>query len=68
MRPCMMWLLWLAIILVTGCTQTPQYPKVFEFRYVAATGQQLSFLCLRVTRADAPLPGTYECDIGEWVR
>lgn len=64
----------LVLVLLTACTPKPQYVKplyeihLFEFQFVAEDGRRLSVLCLHGSRADAPLPGTYECDIGERVR
>lgn len=56
------------LFLLTACVPKPQYVKVYEFRFVTDEGQRLSVLCLHGSRADTPLPGTYECDIGERVR
>lgn len=62
----MVWMLWLVVVLA-GCTQKPQYPKVYEFRFVTQGGVTMSFLCLHNTRANMP-SGTYECDLGERLR
>lgn len=57
------------LLLLTACTpKPPQYAKLYEFQFVTVEGQRLSVLCLHGSRADAPLPGTYECDIGERMR
>lgn len=63
-------LLWMipVVLLFTACTSKVQYAKVYEFQFVTVEGQRLSVLCLHGSRADTPLPGTYECDIGERVR
>lgn len=57
----------LSLVLLSACAPKPQYVKLFEFQFVAEDGRRLSVLCLHGSRADAPLPGTYECDIGERV-
>lgn len=61
-------LLVIASVLLTGCAIPPQHVKFLEFQFVAEDGRRLSIICLHGSRADAPLPGTYECDIGERVR
>lgn len=58
----------LGLLLLTACTPKPQYVKLLEFQFTTEEGRRLSVLCLHGSRADAPLPGTYECDIGERVR
>lgn len=62
-------LLWMVplMALLTACTPKPQYVKLYEFQFVAPDGRRLSVICLHGSRADTPLPGTYECDIGERV-
>lgn len=62
---------WIGLALLLGvaaCTPKPQYAKLYEFQFVTEQGQRLSVLCLHGSRADNPLPGTYECDIGERIR
>jgi len=55
-------LVWLVILLtLAGCFHAPTLPKVVEIRYLDASGQRTSIVCVYETRAEYR-PSAYECD------